>query len=89
MKTAEHQLFIFSILITKQYKIESKVGNCYSAGHTAEDHIRTDISWFNWSCLTGGFLLLWKYSVAILCESSCLFYLSFNSYFYVSKIMHL
>ena len=65
MKTAEHQLFIFSILITKQYKIESKVGNCYSAGHTAEDHIRTDISWFNWSCLTGGFLLLWKYSVAI------------------------
>ena len=41
------------------------MGNFYSAGHTAEDHIRTDISWFNWLCVTGGFLLLWNFSVAI------------------------
>ena len=35
--------------------------------------------------LTGGFLLLQNFSS----ESSCLFYLSFNFDFYVSKIMHL
>ena len=39
--------------------------------------------------LTGGFLLLRNFSVAISVESSCLFYLSFNSDFYVSRIMHL
>ena len=39
--------------------------------------------------LTGGFLLLQNFSVAISLESSCLFYLSFNFDFYVSKIMHL
>ena len=38
--------------------------------------------------LTGGFHLLRIFSVAI-SESSCLFYLSFNFNFYVSKIMHL
>ena len=36
--------------------------------------------------LTGGFLLL---QCCYFCESSCMFYLSFNFNFYVSRIMHL
>ena len=41
--------------------------------------------------LTGGFLLLRIFSVAISVSPhvSCLFYLSFNFDFYISKIMHL
>ena len=39
--------------------------------------------------LTGGFLLLQNFQCCYFCESSCLFYLSFNFDFYVSKIMHL
>ena len=38
--------------------------------------------------LTGVFPLL-RNSVLLFCESSCLFYLSFNFDFYVSSIMHL
>ena len=37
--------------------------------------------------LTGGFLLLRNFS-GYFCESSCLFYLSFNFDFYVSKIIN-
>ena len=37
--------------------------------------------------LTGEFLLRQNFSY--FCESLCLFYLSFNTDFYVSKIMHL
>ena len=58
------------------------------------DALRTGFG--RWVCgLTGGFLLLQNFSVApefqccYFCESSCLFYLSFNFDFYVSKIMHL
>ena len=39
--------------------------------------------------LTGEFLLLRNFSVANFCESSCLFHLSFNCDFCVSKMMHL
>ena len=39
--------------------------------------------------LTGGFLLLRKFSVAISVSPHVCFYLSFNFDFYVSKIMHL
>ena len=38
--------------------------------------------------LTGGFLAL-EFQCDYFCESSCSFYLSLNSDFYVSKIMHL
>ena len=38
----------------------------------------------NYRGLTGEFLLLRNLSVRISVESSCLFYLSFNSHFYVS-----
>ena len=39
--------------------------------------------------LTGGFLLLQNFSVAISVSPHVCFYLSFNFDFYVSKIMHL
>ena len=42
------------------------------------------LSWFNWwVSFAPGF------QCCYFCESSCLFYLSFNFDFYVSKIMHL
>ena len=34
----------FLFYITKQNKTESIMGNCYSIGHVAEDHIHTDIA---------------------------------------------
>ena len=39
--------------------------------------------------LTGGFLLLRNFSIAISVSPHVLFYLGFNSDFYVSKIVHL
>ena len=44
-----------------------------------------------WACrgFTGGFLFSAEFQCCYFCESSCLFYLSFNFDFYVSKIMHL
>ena len=42
------------------------------------------LSWFNWWVSFAP-----KFQCCYFCESSCLFYLSFNSDFYVSKIMHL
>ena len=41
-------------------------------------------SWFNWWASFAP-----EFQCCYFCESSCLFYLSFNSDFYVSKIMHL
>ena len=41
-------------------------------------------SWFNWWISFAP-----EFQCDYFCESSCLFYLSFNSDFYVSKIMHL
>ena len=42
------------------------------------------LSWFNWWISFAP-----EFQCDYFCESSCLFYLSFNSDFYVSKIMHL
>ena len=46
--------------------------------------LRSGLSRFNWwvSCAP-------DFQGCYFCESSCLFYLSFNSDFYVSEIMHL
>ena len=41
-------------------------------------------SWFNWWVSFAP-----EFLCCYFCESSCLFYLSFNFDFYVSKIMHL
>ena len=46
--------------------------------------LRSGLSWFNWWVS-----LALEFQCCYFCESSCLFYLSFNSDFYVSKIMHL
>ena len=46
--------------------------------------IRSGLSWFNrWVSLAP------KFQCCYFCESSCLFYLSFNFSFYVSKLKHL
>ena len=42
------------------------------------------LSWFNWWVSFAP-----EFHCYYFCESSCLFYLSLNSDFYVSKIMHL
>ena len=44
----------------------------------------TNLSWFNWWVSFAP-----EFQCCYFCESSCLFYLSFNFDFYVSKIMHL
>ena len=46
--------------------------------------LRSGLSWFNWWVSFAP-----EFQCCYFCESSCLFYLSFNSEFYVSKIMHL
>ena len=46
--------------------------------------LRLGLSWFNW-----WFSFAPEFQCCNFCESSCLFYLSFNFEFYVSKIMHL
>ena len=45
---------------------------------------RLGLSWFNWWVSFAP-----EFLCCYFCESSCLFYLSFNFDFYVSKIMHL
>ena len=46
--------------------------------------LRLGLSWFNWWVSFAP-----EFLCCYFCESSCLFYLSFNFDFYVSKIMHL
>ena len=46
--------------------------------------LRPGLSWFNWWVSFAP-----EFQCCYFCESSCLFYLSFNSDIYVSKIMHL
>ena len=46
--------------------------------------LRLGLSWFNWWVSFAP-----EFQCCYLCESSCLFYLSFNFDFCVSKIMHL
>ena len=46
--------------------------------------LRLGLSWFNWLVSFAP-----EFLCCYFCESSCLFYLSFNFDFYVSKIMHL
>ena len=46
--------------------------------------LRLGLSWFNWWVSFAP-----EFQCCYFCKSSCLFYLSFNSDFYVSKIMHL
>ena len=48
------------------------------------DCLRLGLSWFNWWVSFAP-----EFQCCYFCESSCLFYLSFNFYFCVSKIMHL
>ena len=47
-------------------------------------NVRLGLSWFNWWVSFAP-----EFLCCYFCESSCLFYLSFNFDFYVSKIMHL
>ena len=47
-------------------------------------YLRSGLSWFNWWVYFAP-----EFQCCYFCESSCLFYLSFISDFYVSKIMHL
>ena len=46
--------------------------------------LRLGLSWFNWWVSFAP-----EFQCCYFCESSCLFYLSFNFDFCVSKIMHL
>ena len=46
--------------------------------------LRLGLSWFKWWVSFAP-----EFQCCYFCESSCLFYLSFNFDFYVSKIMHL
>ena len=46
--------------------------------------LRLGLSWFNWWVSFAP-----EFLCCYFCESSCLFYLSFNFDFYVSEIMHL
>ena len=46
--------------------------------------LRSGLSWFNWWISFAP-----EFQCGYFCESSYLFYLSLNSDFYVSKIMHL
>ena len=46
--------------------------------------LRLGLSWFNWWVSFAA-----EFQCCYFCEPSCLFYLSFNFDFYVSKIMHL
>ena len=46
--------------------------------------LRSGLSWFNWWISIAP-----EFQCYYFCESSCLFYLSLNSDFYVSEIMHL
>ena len=46
--------------------------------------LMSGLSWFNWWVSFAP-----EFQCCYFCESSCLFYLSFNSNFCVSKIMHL
>ena len=45
---------------------------------------KDELSWFNWRVSFAP-----EFQCCYFCEPSCLFYLSFNFNFYVSKIMHL
>ena len=47
------------------------------------------LSWFNWCFFFFFFFFAPEFQCCYFCESSCLFYLSFNFDFYVSYIMHL
>ena len=53
--------------------------NCTTVGC-----LRLGLSWFNWWVSFAP-----EFQCCYFCESSCLFYLSFNFDFYVSKIMNL
>ena len=46
--------------------------------------LRLGLSWFNWWVSFAP-----EFQCCYFCESSCLFYLSFNFDFYISKIMYL
>ena len=46
--------------------------------------LRSGLSWFNWWISFAP-----EFQCDYFCESSCLFYLSLNSDFYVTKLMHL
>ena len=52
--------------------------------HEPGGRLRLGLSWFNWWVSSAP-----EFQCCYFCESACLFYLSFNSDFYVSKIMHL
>ena len=49
-----------------------------------DTRLRLGLSWFNWWVSFAP-----EFQCCYSCESSCLFYRSFNSDFYVSKVMHL
>ena len=55
-----------------------------SEGFLTYSCLRLGLSWFNWWVSFAP-----EFQCCYFCESSCLFYLSFNFDFYVSKIMHL
>ena len=65
--------------------------------HCASKDDNQYVQTFRYACIQGtiGFLMLSLYQSSgivypiYFCEPSCLFYLSFNFDFYVSKIMHL
>ena len=64
----------FKFLINLKGSVAKKVQGC----------LRLGLSWFNWWVSFAP-----EFLCCYFCESSCLFYLSFNFDFYVSKIMHL
>ena len=67
-----------------QYAASPFLTTRYGLVYVKTKLFRLGLSWFNWWV---SFAL--EFQCCYFCESSCLFYLSFNFDFYVSKIMHL
>ena len=68
---------------------DTDIGHCTFVAHKINlipfpGSLRLGLLWFNWWVSFAP-----EFQCCYFCESSCLFYLSFNFDFYVSKIMHL
>ena len=81
---------LMRIILSNLPNVDSFVDDMWIFTETWKDHMTSlrqvldRLSWFNWWVSFAP-----EFLCCYFCESSCLFYLSFNFDFYVSKIIHL
>ena len=91
MTSPDNALYLYQVMPQKgsckvQMLTDGRTEGCTNREKTGPilDCLRSDLSWFNWWVSFAP-----EFQCCYFCESSCLFYLSFKSDFYVSKIRHL